>query len=287
MGKCYRAVSLSSFAVGLVLIAFDGAMSAPVRYAIDLTTIDDSRNPGRLYTITGTIVVDGEGVINQDGVSNLGGAGSPLITGYDISVTPQGSGIGHWYLARPSSFVFSDIRITDLIAGETLHAPSIDGSSTAGSLVIEDFIGSRECSPCGGILTLGSFGAGNDWITSYFVIDPNNPNNGVIANDFTPQSEDFVVGTRIREGDYDGDGLVTMSDYDMWVLQFGRGPQGGIDAADGNGDFLVDAADYTIWRDAYSAANRLSSVPEPSTGFLLFAASILAMMRTQQLSRPV
>jgi hypothetical protein len=68
-------------------------------------------------------------------------------------------------------------------------------------------------------------------------------------------------------GDFDHDGHVTMSDYNVWRDSFGSSTQ--LDA-DANGNHVVDAADYVIWRQELSVANRQLaissgsiSVPEP------------------------
>jgi hypothetical protein len=56
-------------------------------------------------------------------------------------------------------------------------------------------------------------------------------------------------------GDYDGDGSVEWSDYQMWSTNFGTTNV----SADGNGDGRVDAADYTVWRDAFGSASAAAS----------------------------
>lgn len=52
-------------------------------------------------------------------------------------------------------------------------------------------------------------------------------------------------------GDYDANGVVDQTDYDVWRSSFGSTVSGPVIAlaADGNLDGVVDAADYTIWRD--------------------------------------
>lgn len=77
-------------------------------------------------------------------------------------------------------------------------------------------------------------------------------------------------------GDYDGDGVVTVLDYELWREQFGS--IGG--HADGNYDCVVDAADYTIWRDNFIGAAPTGSIraPEPATLWLPFAAVLLTVV---------
>jgi hypothetical protein len=50
----------------------------------------------------------------------------------------------------------------------------------------------------------------------------------------------------LEPGDYDGDNIVEVDDYEVWRRTFGQTGVGL--AADGNHDGVVDAADYTIWR---------------------------------------
>ena len=47
-------------------------------------------------------------------------------------------------------------------------------------------------------------------------------------------------------GDYNGNGIVGLEDYDVWKTSFGSIT---LLAADGNGNHVVDAADYSVWRD--------------------------------------
>ena len=76
-------------------------------------------------------------------------------------------------------------------------------------------------------------------------------------------------------GDFDGDGNVTATDYDIWKAAFGSTTEL---AADASGNGVVDAADYTIWRNNLSSGSAASIsiiVPEPSSiiaaaGALLF-----------------
>lgn len=94
-----------------------------------------------------------------------------------------------------------------------------------------------------------------------------------------PQDADYVLDNlRLTSvapllGDYNGNGVVGIEDYQLWKDNFGN-PLGRI--ADGNGDGEVNAADYTIWRDAYTAAQAgpgaLVSTPEPGSIVLLLAS---------------
>jgi glucose/arabinose dehydrogenase len=78
----------------------------------------------------------------------------------------------------------------------------------------------------------------------------------------------FRINTdALLDGDYNGDGLVDMGDYNVWAAAYGQTTASG---ADGNGDGVVDAADYTVWRDNASGAPT-SSVPEPSSLMLVLS----------------
>lgn len=73
-------------------------------------------------------------------------------------------------------------------------------------------------------------------------------------------------------GDYDGNGVVELADYEVWKASFG---DTNLLVADGNGDSVVDAADYVIWRDnlgrtwqslAGAAADSFArAAPEPAS----------------------
>ena len=80
----------------------------------------------------------------------------------------------------------------------------------------------------------------------------------------------YLFQTSPDPGDFDGDGVVGYSDYDLWREQYGRtgGPE-----ADGNGDGVVNAADYTVWRDAMDAG--ATAVPEPVSCTLVMVMSLL------------
>lgn len=74
-------------------------------------------------------------------------------------------------------------------------------------------------------------------------------------------------------GDFDGDGMIGMEDYDAWSASYGLAVVPGT-GADGNRDGVIDAADYTLWRDAFAAAT--TAVPEPSSLLILVAAILIA-----------
>ncbi|MEX2168998.1 MAG: hypothetical protein WD851_06790 [Pirellulales bacterium] len=74
-------------------------------------------------------------------------------------------------------------------------------------------------------------------------------------------------------GDYNGDDVVDLLDYQTWASAFGNA---WMNPADGNGDGGVNAADYAVWRDRLDASANLTAttshaVPEPATVWLALA----------------
>ncbi len=73
---------------------------------------------------------------------------------------------------------------------------------------------------------------------------------------------DYIIP--VLPGDYDRDGLVDESDYQLWKQTVGSVTDL---AADGNGDLVVNLADYTVWRNNLGSGNQggfaPATVPEP------------------------
>jgi hypothetical protein len=87
-----------------------------------------------------------------------------------------------------------------------------------------------------------------------------------------------ALDTVFIAGDYDGNGLVELDDYEMWKATYGSRT---LLAADGNNDGRISAADYTIWRDNYSGGLGSGSfaVPEPGAAGILSAAGLIWLVR--------
>ncbi len=95
-------------------------------------------------------------------------------------------------------------------------------------------------------------------------------------------------------GDYDGDGIVSSSDYIVWRKNFG---DTSLLVADGNGDHTVNQADYDVWRQnfgktwqdlVYGAGGGLAnaSVPEP-TGLALAIVAVICGLNSRLIARRV
>jgi cyclophilin family peptidyl-prolyl cis-trans isomerase len=97
-----------------------------------------------------------------------------------------------------------------------------------------------------------------------------------------------AITLTVVEGDYNRNGVIDAGDYAVWRKQSGATGITAYSGADGNGDGNVDNKDFTIWRTNLGALGggihgagsdagglAISTVPEPTGGFLLFAASLL------------
>jgi serralysin len=92
--------------------------------------------------------------------------------------------------------------------------------------------------------------------------------------------------TAILLGDYNQNGVVDASDYDVWRKTMGRTVATGT-GADGNFDGQITAADFNVWRSHFGQVGGSGSgagadlslqtnVPEPSYLYLLITGCILA-----------
>jgi glucose dehydrogenase len=81
-------------------------------------------------------------------------------------------------------------------------------------------------------------------------------------------------------GDYNHNGIVDPTDYDVWKNNFGSSIN--LDA-DGNNNGIVDAADYVVWRHNVgamltgAAAAAAANVPEPGGLAIAVGAALGAM----------
>jgi endonuclease/exonuclease/phosphatase family metal-dependent hydrolase len=95
--------------------------------------------------------------------------------------------------------------------------------------------------------------------------------------DHLPLVVDFRFAVR-SPGDFNFDGTIDESDYDVWKLAYG----GTNAAADANGDGVVDAADYTVWRNNVNTeiigSGGFAAVPEPASCMLLLPVCAALMV---------
>jgi hypothetical protein len=101
----------------------------------------------------------------------------------------------------------------------------------------------------------------------------------------------FRLATAHIPGDYDYDGDVDNSDYNVWRMTEGLGS---ITApADGSGNSVVDGADYVIWRKNFgktlgSGSGSETTVPEAGAFlYLMQAASVWAIQSLFARRRPL
>jgi cyclophilin family peptidyl-prolyl cis-trans isomerase len=87
-------------------------------------------------------------------------------------------------------------------------------------------------------------------------------------------------------GDYDFNGVVNATDYNLWRSNYGSTTNA---APDGNGDGVVNAADYVVWRNslapgaaAGASELALNGVPEPSITVLLAIGGLFLPSRRRR-----
>ena len=79
-------------------------------------------------------------------------------------------------------------------------------------------------------------------------------------------------------GDYNGDGLVTMSDYNAWRTAFGTSTIIYGSGADGDYNGSIGIGDYLVWRKGFAAGGAgasFAAIPEPTPRSLLGFAAVL------------
>jgi len=89
-------------------------------------------------------------------------------------------------------------------------------------------------------------------------------------------------------GDYNGDGVINVADYQMWRSLQGNPVTAGT-KADGSGNGIIDAGDYVTWRKLLALAGNTSlngaSIPEPAA--LLLAAIAIIVIPSRRTSLAV
>lgn len=233
--------------------------------------------------ITGTtaFVANGAGA-GASGMIDLGGGNRSFVVGdgpaaVDISISVPivdgaltKAGAGTLSLSGPFSYAGDTIVESGTLSlGNPNLANGADVFLTSGAVLQLDFVGGSQdaidslyidgvSQPAG---VWGPVGSGAQFTTP------------LITGTGFLQVSTYVPGPAIP-GDYSGDGVVDVADYEVWRAAFGQNVAIS-SGADGNGNGLVDAEDYVIWRRhiAGAAASAAVTLPEP-TALMLFAAAI-------------
>lgn len=136
---------------------------------------------------------------------------------------------------------------------------------------------------------------GHDWDHSYalqefqFKLDEQTDEfYGVLdINAIESIGEQQLIPTGMCPGDFDGDGVVGVSDYTTWRDNLGSTDESSI-SLNGYLNGVVDAADYELWKSNFghecpipAAAAANQSVPEPSTIALVMVGVLSGLARMQ------
>jgi autotransporter-associated beta strand protein len=91
-----------------------------------------------------------------------------------------------------------------------------------------------------------------------------------------------LLAASVVPGDYNGDGVVSMGDFQVWRSSLGSAVTPGA-KADGDSNGIVDIGDYVTWRKLFAIAGGTSSapaaIPEP-TGAILLAIIVTVLLST-------
>ena len=101
--------------------------------------------------------------------------------------------------------------------------------------------------------------------------------------DLQVQGNDLLlVVMSVENADFDSDSDVDLADLMAWQRGFGITSGAGLSDGDANGDGAVDGDDLAVWRNQLGTVAALGAagtvVPEPTSLFLLFAASVGVLM---------
>lgn len=249
------------------LDVFGGTLGGGAEASTGATiNVYDGAETGSIGTFEGVINVRGGDIDNvralRDGKANITGgnlgAGSPS-SNYDAVfvgggyVTISGGNI----INRVNVLPFSTLHVygSEFFLGD--DAITLDSGE---SMIIENRGSDRlttllaDGTPLELSLFTGTTGPGED----------------VVSDDAT------LIITNYLIGDFNGDGLVDLSDRDTLQSSYGMVVDVAGQGADGNFNGIIDAADFTVWRDAYDAS-LAASVPEPTSIALATAAVVVGL----------
>jgi hypothetical protein len=97
-----------------------------------------------------------------------------------------------------------------------------------------------------------------------------------------------LLAASVVPGDYNGDGVVSMGDFQVWRSSLGSAVTPGT-KADGDSNGVVDIGDYITWRKLFAIAGGTSvsatnSIPEPTPLLLAIMALVLLTVRRPSLA---
>ena len=109
--------------------------------------------------------------------------------------------------------------------------------------------------------------------------------------DLLVQGNDLLlVVMAIENADFDSDMDVDLADLMAWQRGFGITSGAGLSDGDANGDGAVDGDDLAIWKnqlgEVHTQEAASTAVPEPTSMFLLFAASVGVLMNRFKKNAP-
>ena len=102
---------------------------------------------------------------------------------------------------------------------------------------------------------------------------------------YLSSGEVYRITTTHPAGDYNSDGHVDNTDYDVWRATLGQTSATSVLFADGNGNGTVDAADYVTWRKNYGAsvgAGTEAGVGVPEMATAAYLAALLPFFLVQR-----
>lgn len=191
--------------------------------------------------------------------------------------------------ARPTGDPTADLYHGTVVTGGYIYRgpdPSLQGkyffldSRNSSGTADDNYWMFDPANPIGTVTNINSlltFNAGTHQFPSSFGEDAA----GNLYISYLSSGEVYRLSTAHIAGDYDYDGDVDNSDYNIWRATVGLATTTA--PADGNGNGAVDAADYVIWRKNVgktlgSGAGAEANVPEAGIFlYLVQAASVLAI----------
>ncbi|MEM7681490.1 MAG: dockerin type I domain-containing protein [Planctomycetota bacterium] len=151
--------------------------------------------------------------------------------------------------------------------------------------MILDFVGNGRA-----LASMDGFGAGGAWTTLRYDLDPSEY--ALLADGQLNLA--FVDDTRVDwvrlswleaalEGDFNGDGVVDLLDFDILSQNFGLTSGASLAEGDANGDGAVNLLDFDVLSQNFGASAP-ATVPEPASAVAVLALPLLAHRRRRDRS---